>query len=76
MSQLYDLASTFKSLGRKYDWTFDETTANLLQCLNALQWSLVYPPPRNEDETINWGRLIVMELEATRELLNGSNHVE
>lgn len=68
-SQLHDLKAAFRRMQIDNKWDDNTTTENFLAVLSALKMSLVYPPPRNDDESINWGHLIYLEVEMAASLL-------
>ena len=68
-SQLHDLKAAFRRMQEVNKWDDDTTTENFLAVLGALEITLVYPPPRNDDMSINWGHLLYLEVEMAASLL-------
>ena len=72
MSQLSELAAVFRTLQYQSGWSDGRTIEGFLAVLDSLEMSLVWPVPHNSsDGTINWGRKIVMEIDAARGVLYG-----
>ena len=75
-SQLHDLRAAFRTMQKVSKWDEATTIENFLAVLSALEITLVYPTPRNDDLSVNWGQLLMLEVENARDILYGVKYQE